>query len=151
MKSKGLLERIQDNVSYFKYCIFHLYNSATYYKNTGTDASSIGRHVNNNNKNDENNDDNQNGCLEGRKVLQILPMLDADSHHLCTVEDTHDMIVYRSDWINQLAKPAVRQFFVQDGYQGPRCKRTREDADEDKVRVHDCGFPRNSKKYRYMG
>jgi hypothetical protein len=151
MKSKGLLECIQDDVSYFKYCIFDIYNSATHYKNTGTDANSFGRHVNDKNKNDENIDDNQNGCLEGRKVLQILPMLDADSHHLCTLEDTHDVIVYRSDWIDQSAKPAARQFLVQDGYEKPRCKRTREDADEDKIRTHDCGFLPNSKKPRCRG
>jgi hypothetical protein len=57
MQSEGLLEGIQEEVSYFKYCIFHLYNSATHYKCTGTDVNSIGRQVNDNENNDKNNDD----------------------------------------------------------------------------------------------
>jgi hypothetical protein len=143
MQSEGLLEGIQEEVSYFKYCIFHLYNSATHYKCTGTDVNSIGRQVNDNENNDKNNDDAQNGCLEDTKLLQILSMLNADSHRLRTVEGTHEMFLHRSEWTNLLAKPAAQQFFVQNEYQTPGRKRPREDADEDEIRVHDCGFPRN--------
>jgi hypothetical protein len=70
-------------------------------------------------------------------------MLNADSHRLRTVEGTHEMFLHRPEWINLLAKPAAQQLFVQNEYQTPRRKRPREDADDDEIRVHDCGFPRN--------
>jgi hypothetical protein len=143
MQSKGLLDSIQEEVSYFKYCIFHLYNSATHYKCTRTDVNSTSRQVNNNNNNNKTNNNAQNSCLEDTKLLQILSMLNANSKHLRTVEGTHEIFFHHFKWTNLLAKPAAQQFFVQNKYQTPQHKQPKEDADEDEIRVHNCKFPQN--------
>jgi hypothetical protein len=151
MQSKSFLKCIQDEVSYFKYCIFQFYNSVTHYKNTATDVNSIHKEGNDNDNDNNNDHDDQNDCLKDTKLLRILTMLNVDSHPLDTVEGIHDMVLNRGEWIDLLAKPVALQSSTHNGYGTSQLKRSKEDADDDKFGAHDGGSPRYSKKPKCRG